>query len=515
MASVSTSRSGERRIKFYDEQGRPKSIWVGKVNRKTADRLCQDIEELLTARRMGQPVDARTAENLSGLSLRYRRKLERAGLLAPLNTGPDRAVLGAFLKAYVAGRGDLKPSTLDNYQHTISALNEYFGPDKPLCDITAGDADEFRNWLQTRRKRPLAQNTARRLCGRAKQFFGHALKKKILSENPFAGMRGLTVRANDERRRFITPETTSRLLNACPSVDWRVLVALCRWGGLRVSEACDLRWEHVLWDRNRILVHCEKTKHHEGREWREVPLFPELKEHLEEAWELTPEGAEMVVGRYRSNQNLGPVLKKIIKRAGLEVWPKPFQNLRSTRETELARQHPIHVVCKWIGNSSKVAMEHYLQVTDDDFQRATAHMTASASRPLNGPKRSGIDPKTDPAPAGTARQERKGAISSKVATVENAGPDAGCASGARSAAPCRNSQSSPSRIRTSAFSSGKSKVLQRTGPKTDPIGSEGLAAESADGQMLELARRLASLDPEVVAGLLRCLKPASLRLGSE
>ena len=43
------------------------------------------------------------------------------------------------------------------------------------------------------------------------------------------------------------------------------------------------------------------------------------------------------------------------------------QNLRSTRQTELTRELPVHVVACWMGNSPKVANEHYLQVTEDDY----------------------------------------------------------------------------------------------------------------------------------------------------
>ena len=38
------------------------------------------------------------------------------------------------------------------------------------------------------------------------------------------------------------------------------------------------------------------------------------------------------------------MLLKIIARAGLEPWAKLFQNLRATRETELAEIYPMHVV---------------------------------------------------------------------------------------------------------------------------------------------------------------------------
>ena len=64
---------------------------------------------------------------------------------------------------------------------------------------------------------------------------------------------------------------------------------------------------------------------------------------------------------------------KIIRRAGLKPWPKLFQNLRSTRETELADDFPIQVVCDWIGNTEAVAAKHYLQVTEDHFAKALQH----------------------------------------------------------------------------------------------------------------------------------------------
>ena len=39
-------------------------------------------------------------------------------------------------------------------------------------------------------------------------------------------------------------------------------------------------------------------------------------------------------------------------------------------EAELMNQYPIHVVTAWLGNSPKVAMHHYLQVTDAHFEKA-------------------------------------------------------------------------------------------------------------------------------------------------
>jgi hypothetical protein len=74
--------------------------------------------------------------------------------------------------------------------------------------------------------------------------------------------------------------------------------------------------------------------------------------HLREAFEDAEPGGEYVVTLYRStNCNLRTQFQRIIHKASLKPWPKLFQNLRSTRETELAETWPEHVVCAWIGNS--------------------------------------------------------------------------------------------------------------------------------------------------------------------
>lgn len=71
--------------------------------------------------------------------------------------------------------------------------------------------------------------------------------------------------------------------------------------------------------------------------------------------------------------NLRTRFEKIILKAELTPWPKFFQNLRSTRQTELSIQgFAPHIVCAWIGNTEAVANKHYLQVPDSEFERAAA-----------------------------------------------------------------------------------------------------------------------------------------------
>src|SRR5207249_2242264 len=104
---------------------------------------------------------------------------------------------------------------------------------------------------------------------------------------------------------------------------------------------------------------------------RLVPMFKELRPLLAEAYDQAEEGSVYVCPRCREGStNLRTQMHRIIKKAKLTPWQRTFQNMRSTRETELAEHFPMHVVTKWIGNSDSVAVQHYLQVTNDHFTRA-------------------------------------------------------------------------------------------------------------------------------------------------
>jgi len=286
--------------------------------------------------------------------------------------GPAVPLLGRFLDTYIGNRTDTKASTRTVYGQTRRCLVEFFGATRPLDRITPGDDEDWRRWLGA--DQGLADNTVRRRCGMAKQFFRAAVRRRLILENPFADMGGCVIRENRARDRFITRQEAQQVLDACPDAQWRLLFALSRYGGLRCpSEHLGLRWGNVDWERSRITIHSPKTQHHEGKGSRVIPIFPELRPYLEEVWEQAEPGTEWVITRYRdSTTNLRTQLTKIVRRAGLEPWPKLWQNLRATRETELAETFPIHVVCAWIGNSAAVARKHYLQVTDEHFARAAA-----------------------------------------------------------------------------------------------------------------------------------------------
>jgi integrase len=191
---------------------------------------------------------------------------------------------------------------------------------------------------------------------RARQFFRSAVRSRVIHSNPFDDVKPPS-QVNDNRKHFVSREIAKAVLDACPDVEWRLIVALCRYGGIRrPSELLLLRWAEVFWERGRLLVHSPKTEHLEGGAERWVPIFPELRLYLADAFDHAKLGTAFVGTRYRdTNVNLRTQFMGIIRRAGAAPWPKLYQNLRASRETELAAAYPLHVVCAWIGKSALIA----------------------------------------------------------------------------------------------------------------------------------------------------------------
>jgi hypothetical protein len=137
-----------------------------------------------------------------------------------------------------------------------------------------------------------------------------------------------------------------------------------------------------------MTVTSPKTKK-QGKPKRRVPIFDELRPYLEDCFDQAEPGAEFVLAQYRSPN--GAYIRKrldvLVERAGLTRWPRITHNLRASRQTELERTNPTHVVCAIMGNTPAVAQRHYLQTSDDDLliaagrpiQKATQNPTSHSA----------------------------------------------------------------------------------------------------------------------------------------
>ena len=70
--------------------------------------------------------------------------------------------------------------------------------------------------------------------------------------------------------------------------------------------------------------------------------------------------------------------------------------MRSSRETELVETYPVHVVTAWLGNTASVAAKHYLQTTEEPFDKAVQNPVQQASASLRNAPLRASDPTKKP-----------------------------------------------------------------------------------------------------------------------
>jgi integrase len=373
MASLTQrKKTGEWIIRFSDGHGDELPVFVGKKPRRLAEEVRRHVERLVEARRANVAVAPETVSWLGGIDAAMRKKLERVDLISPARA-MLKVELGEFLDRYIEQqRVESSALTIRNLQQTKQKLIAFFKASRDLRTITVDDMSSFRGWLVEVAK--LGRNSVSTHLRKTKQFFADAVENGLIAANPCRKLRYLQDTRNEARERFMTPEQALKVLEACPDTEWRVIFSLARFGGMRSSEILCLRWEHIVWSENRIRVPGSKGRQGQKR-MRDLPIFDEIATPLRDLQAERPKQDGQIVLSYSTGDNMRTQMARIIASAGIVDWERPFQNLRSTRSTELARRGVvIQDFCRWLGHSPKVALEHYLQVQTRDFDRAATEI---------------------------------------------------------------------------------------------------------------------------------------------
>lgn len=386
MASLSNDGPKKYRILFMGSGGKRQQIRFSGFTQKDAKTLLNLVERLISAKAFGSGIDPHDVKILSTLPDKVHQRLARHGLTEPrvktsLPAEKPTFTLEAFLQDHIDhGRTSKgKPAaenTLQNWKSTQVFLNERF-PGRDLKDINAEDAHQFRAWMDNRKisqktaprkGKPMTENAKRKHIANCKMFFNAAIRRGLVTINPFdAQVSGSE--ANRSRDFFVSLENTRRILDAAPDSQWRLMIAMWRLAGLRKMEVFDLTWQDILWDQGKLRVRPTKTSHIEGCEMRYVPLR-DVRPYLDVAFAEAEEGSQNVITRFSvSNSNLDKPFRKIVEAAGLVPWPKLFQNLRSSCETQWLKDgERADLVANWIGHSVKVQRLNYVQETEEDIE---------------------------------------------------------------------------------------------------------------------------------------------------
>lgn len=362
MASITTRANGRRFVQFMLGDAR-KTIQLGTCSMKAATTVRNHVEAILAARQLRVSLDPETAAWVMNLPDDMRQRIAVTGLVE----GRTHGQLGPFVAWYIESRGDLTPGSRRHLQAGADHLVTFFGADRDLRAITPSDADAWLVWLQQAKPAKggdqYAKSTIGRTVKRAKEIFVRAVRRRLIADNPFEHLRA-SEDVIKSRRAFVSRETIQAVIDAAPSVKWKLVFALARFAGLRCpGDMGSLTWDGIDWAGGTLVV-MDETK----TGFRRVPIFPELRKVLDEAWEQAKEGEPQLLPGLTQEHNLHTDAVRVIARAGLDQWPKLFNNLRASCETEWLRKYPIHRVAAWLGHSPAIALRHYATMELEDFE---------------------------------------------------------------------------------------------------------------------------------------------------
>ena len=384
MASITSLPDGKKRVQFVAPGRNRKTIHLGKVDKRYAESVRVRVEALVGAQLRSEPIDRETSEWLGSIDDWLHGKLAAVGL----TKGRQCRTLGEWMEMFMGSRAGLKPESKRKLEQTRTKLEACFGKDRPLQQISAEDASRWRAGLG---KHGLSEAAVKTHTGNAKTMFKELVHREVLLRSPFAHLQGGVTPTKNSR--YVTPEEIEAVIAAAPDAEWRLLIGLARYAGLRTpSETSLLTWDDIDWEAGLMRVRSPKTERHAGHEQRTVPIVPRLMELIRERRAECDDEDDQLV----TIQSAGGRRRKMvamIEAAGVEPWDQTWQTLRRSREVEWMNEGIApYLVCKWLGHTLSVSARHYtIAVPDEVLSKVTGRkVTQNVTQHASARKRTAL-----------------------------------------------------------------------------------------------------------------------------
>lgn len=176
----------------------------------------------------------------------------------------DRKGRGEYIE-----RRDAK--NLYNLKHTLQLCEDFFGGDKLVKDLTAGNIAEYNKARLTAGRKAAATNRPIAFLNSA---LNTAARYGYIDANPLGNVKLLA--ENNKRQWIITTDEFQTLLGECPPF-LRPVVLMAYLMGMRKAEIIGLTWQEVDLDEGVIILPDYRTKTNEGRT---IPIHPKIEEVL-------------------------------------------------------------------------------------------------------------------------------------------------------------------------------------------------------------------------------------------
>lgn len=241
MASILRRKTGAVAIQFLDLRGKRRTLGLGSAPERFVKRAAEVVDDLLDAARFGQPAPAGATAWLEGLNNETFERFVAAGLVVAREKRREAPVTVAeHAEAYLARRTDLRPSSRIVLRHVVRNIVAFFG-DKAIAEVTRGDGDDFARWLakegrsesQVENKgTELGAATVGKRLQHASTIFNDAVRRGLIPSNVLSDVKkpGAT---NADRQQYVPAEVIETLIELEPDLEWRALLALARYQGVR------------------------------------------------------------------------------------------------------------------------------------------------------------------------------------------------------------------------------------------------------------------------------------------
>lgn len=154
--------------------------------------------------------------------------------------------------------------------------------DQPIGGIDSSVITSYRDWLT---KEGLASKTVKNHLYFLRQIFTEAVSQGRITENPALQVKPPRKMAGErESKQPFTQEQFRKILDACPTDEWRIICLLAGYSGQRERDCQLLTWAQVNWDAG--LIDFRRSKNSDAHV---MPMHPTLRAKLRD-WHQKAQG---------------------------------------------------------------------------------------------------------------------------------------------------------------------------------------------------------------------------------
>ncbi len=175
---------------------------------------------------------------------------------------------------------DSSKSTMARYRGHPDPFIDWLGEErarKPLESVTTQDA---RLWVESILDSGVVGKTAQSYAKDLGSIYRSAIREGLVVFNPFTALDTIDTSDSHERKPFTTTEVIA-LMEAAPTWEWRGLILVAAFTGLRLGDASNLRWDTI--DLNDKVISLIPSKTRKRKKMVKIPIQTELLHFLKNA----------------------------------------------------------------------------------------------------------------------------------------------------------------------------------------------------------------------------------------